>query len=214
MAQTVEIIIVDYHKIFRVGLKSILESISNVSVIGETENGVGLFKLLKTREPDIVFMDVTLGGENGIDLTRKLVARYPDILVIAMTSSDEVNNINHMLDAGATGYLLKNATEKEIELAIESVINGDNYFSKEFLNLAKVFNRKPRKKSQIILSKRETEVLAHICHGASNQEIADAMKLSVHTVDSHRRNLLLKTNSRNSAKLVMIAFKEGLINYD
>ena len=213
MENSIEIIIVDDHKIFRVGLEAILNCIENVNVIGDVENSTELFQLLRKTEPDILFMDVNLGAENGIDLTRKVVARYADILVIAITSSDEVNNFNDMLEAGASAFLLKNASEQELQKAINEVIKGNYYFSREFLFLAKKFSIKPKKKVKIQLSEREKEVLNLICQGYSNQEIAAKIDLSVHTVDSHRRNLLNKTSARNTASLVMIAFRDELLDF-
>jgi DNA-binding NarL/FixJ family response regulator len=214
MQNKIEVIITDDHKIFRVGMEAILSSMENVSVIGEAENSDQLFCLLRKTEPDIVFMDVNLVNENGIDITRKLLAKYPDIIVIAMTSSDEVNNFNEMLDAGASAFMLKNATEQEIEKAIHAVVQGESYFSAEFLHLAKNFYRKPKKRNSIIISDREKEVLGLICQGLSNQEIADSICLSIHTVDSHRRNLLSKTGARNTASLVMIALRDELIEIE
>ncbi|HBH47730.1 MAG TPA: DNA-binding response regulator [Bacteroidales bacterium] len=211
MESKLEIIITDDHKIFRVGLEAILSGFENIEVIGDAENGKELFELLRKTEPDIIFMDVNLVEESGIDLTRKVLAKYPDIIVIALTSSDEVNNFNDMLEAGASAFMLKGASEQEIKRAIDTVVAGDYYFSKEFMFLAKNFYKQPKKTSKIVLSDREKEVLSLICQGHSNQEIADAIDLSVHTVDSHRRNLLNKTSARNTASLVMIALRDGLI---
>ena len=214
MDNTIEIVITDDHKIFRIGLEAILNSIEHINVIGDVENGAQLFDLLRKKEPDIIFMDVNLVNESGIELTRKVIARYPDIIVIAITSSDEVNNFNDMLEAGASAFLLKNASEQEINKAIKAVTKGDNYFSHEFLFLAKNFYKKPKKRTGVNLSDREKEVLSLICQGHSNQEIANAINLSIHTVDSHRRNLLSKTGARNTASLVMIAFRDELLEIE
>lgn len=214
MEQKLEIILVDDHKIIRVGLKAILESFDNIEVIGDVDNGLDLFKLLKKTEPDIIFMDINLENESGIDITRKVVSRYSDIIVIAFTSSEEVNSVSEMLDAGASAFLLKNASEMEIKKAIDEVVKGNSYFSKEFVLLAKQFNSKPRKRSHIQISDREKEVLTLICKGHSNQEIADEIGLSIHTVDSHRRNLLTKTEAKNTASLVMIAIRDELVELD
>lgn len=214
MEQTIEVIIVDDHKIIRVGLKAILESFDNIDVVGDVENSTELFQLLRKTEPDIIFMDINLEDESGIDLTRKVIARYPDIIVIAFTSSEEVNSVSDMLDAGASAFLLKNSSEKEIITAINEVVKGNSYFSKEFVFLAKQFNSKPKKRSKIQLSERETEVLTLICKGHSNQEIAIEIGLSIHTVDSHRRNLLNKMSAKNTASLVMLAMRDDLVDIE
>ena len=212
--QSVEIVIVDDHKIFRIGLEAILSDFENVTVIGEASNGNELMQLLKKEEPDIIFMDINLENESGIDLTRKVLAKYSDIIVIAITSSDEVNNFNEMLEAGASAFLLKNAKEKELHQAIEEVLKGNNFFSREFLLMARQFTSCSKRKPNIHLSEREEEVLKLICQGHSNQEIADLINISYHTVDSHRRNLLSKTGARNTASLVMIAFRDGLLDME
>jgi DNA-binding NarL/FixJ family response regulator len=214
MNDKIDIVLVDDHKIFRVGLEALLSGLDNINVVGDVERGEDLFKLLRKEEPDIIFMDVNLDDESGIDLTRKVLARYPFIKIIALTSSDEVNNFNEMIDAGASAFILKNASEKELQKAIDEVIKDNNYFSREFLFLAKQFNGKPKKRSNIHLSERELQVLKLICEGNSNQEIAGQIGISVHTVDTHRRNLLSKTEARNTASLVMIALRDGLLELD
>jgi len=214
MINTIEVVLVDDHKIFRVGMEALLSGLNNISVIGDVDCGDDLFRLLRKKEPDIVFMDINLGNENGIEITRKVVARYPHIKVIALTSSDEVNNVNDMLEAGASAFLLKNSGEKELQKAIEEVLKGNSYFSKEFLFLAKQFQPGARKKSSIQLSERELEVLQFICQGYSNQEISNNIGISIHTVDTHRRNLLSKTGAKNTASLVMIAFRDRLLDLD
>ena len=214
MENSIEVILVDDHKIFRIGLEAIIDSFEGISVIAGVDNGDALFQLLRKTEPDIIFMDIHLGNENGIDLTKKVIARYPDIIVIALTSSDEVNNFTEMLEAGASAFLLKNAAEPELQKAIEMVAKGESYFSKEFLYLAKNFYKKPKRRLSVALSDREKEVLALICLGHSNQEIAETIELSIHTVDTHRRNLLSKTGARNTASLVMIALRDELVDLD
>lgn len=214
MEQQLEVILVDDHKIIRVGLRAILESFDNIDVIGDVDSGNDLMQMLKKTEPDIIFMDINLDGESGIELTRKVLAKYPDIIVIAFTSSEEVNSVTEMIDAGASAFLLKNASDDELKKAIDEVVKGNSYFSKEFLFLAKQFGKKPKSRSKIQLSDREKEVLRLICHGHSNQEIADTIDLSIHTVDSHRRNLLNKTGAKNTASLVMLAVKDDLVDLD
>jgi len=118
---------------------------------------------------------------------------------------------NDMIAAGASGFLLKNIKDGDLENAINAVMEGENYFSKEYLALVKPKNT-AKTKSKIVLSDREKEVLNLICKGQSNNEIADELNISVYTVDQHRRNLLLKTDAKNTAQLVMTAFKEGLVN--
>lgn len=214
MNDEISIVIVDDHEIAQVGLSAILESFSKYNVIGTFLNGDDLFGFLKKSEPDIIFMDIDLGSENGVDVTKKVLNKYPDIYVVAFTSSDEVSYFIDMMEAGASGFLLKNIAKEELKNALEEICNGNMYFSKEFLTIARQLIPKKLKKKQIKISDREKEVLRLICLGCSNQEIADNLKLSSHTVDAHRRNLLNKCGAKNTANLIMIAFKEGLIDYE
>lgn len=214
MEDIVSVIIVDDHDIFRLGLTVMLNKIPYIKVIGDVSDSCQLFNLLKQRDADIVFMDIDLGSENGIDIAKKLLAKYPDVNILAITSSDEIRYFKEMIEAGAKGFLLKNIKEAELRVAIEEILHGQMYFSKEFLMVARQLNPAKIKKSSILISDREKEVLRLICQGYSNQEIADELFLSFHTVDAHRRNLLSKINARNTAEMIMISFREGLINYD
>ena len=215
MDDVVSVIIVDDHEIFRMGLEVMLSSLPYINIIGEASNSTQLFNLLKKREPDIIFMDIDLGGEYGVDVARRVLAKYPYTYIIAITSSDEIRYFKDMIDAGAVGFLLKNISKEELNTALKEIIAGNQYFSKEFLLIARSLNSSSKaKKSKIQLSDREKEVLRLICQGCSNQEVADELNLSPHTVDSHRRNLLSKTNARNTAEMIMISFRDGLINYE
>ena len=214
MDDIITIAIVDDHSIFRLGLIAMINNIPYTKVVGDVENENQLFNLIKPRQPDIIFMDIHLESESGIELTKKVKNKYPNIHIIALTSSDEIRHFKEMIDAGADGFLLKNIKEQELKLAIDTIINDEMYFSKEFLLFARQFNPSKPTKSSIQVSDREKEVLRLICLGFSNQEIADQLILSYHTIDAHRRSLLAKTNARNTAEMVMIAFKEGLLNVD
>jgi len=209
--QIAKILIVDDQQIIRAGVESILNGLPNAKVVGQAANRVQVFNFLKSYDVDVVFMDIHLGEESGIALTRELLSKYPDIKVIALTISEGIGLFNDMIAAGASGFLLKNIKDGDLENAINAVMEGENYFSKEYLALVKPKNT-AKTKSKIVLSDREKEVLNLICKGQSNNEIADELNISVYTVDQHRRNLLLKTDAKNTAQLVMTAFKEGLVN--
>ena len=209
--QIAKILIVDDQQIIRAGVESILNGLPNAKVVGQAANRIQVFNFLKSNDVDVVFMDIHLGEESGIALTRELLSKYPDIKVIALTISEGIGLFNDMIAAGASGFLLKNIKDGDLENAINAVMEGENYFSKEYLALVKPKNT-VKTKSKIALSDREKEVLDLICKGQSNNEIADELNISVYTVDQHRRNLLLKTDAKNTAQLVMTAFKEGLVN--
>ena len=206
------VVIVDDHKIFRMGLGMMLNNIPFAKLIGEAINSTQLFNLLKKHVPDVIFMDIHLDNEYGVDVTRKVLEKYPGIKILAMTSSDEVKHFSEMLETGAYGFMLKNVDEEELEKALKELSVGNRYFSKEFQSLANSFNTGIKtEKSTVNLTSREKEILKLVCYGSSNQEIADKLFLSYHTVDSHRRSILHKTGAKNTAEMIRIAVKEGLL---
>ena len=210
-----KIAIVDDHKIVRDGLKLYLENDSDYAIVGEAENGSEAINLVNQHPVDLMLMDINMEGLNGIETTKLVVKEHPDIKIIALTMHNDYQHIIAMMDAGASGYLLKNCDEKELKSAINSVINDDVYYSKEVAqtvmnNLAK---KKPKSRSDELatpLTPRETEVYELILDECSNQEIADKLFISVRTVEVHKRNLLEKTGAKNTTGLVLYAVKNDL----
>ena len=210
-----KVIIADDHKVYREGFKLVVNSINNVSVVAEAENGNQLLDILKKKKADIVFMDINMPGLGGIEATKKALEIAPDIKIIALTSLEGTEFINKMLYAGVEGYMLKDADYNEFEEAIENVTKGKNYFSSKILmNLTKnTFENKKeevRKKKLPQLTKREKEVLTLICNGNSKTEISDQLNISERTVEKHKENLLSKTETSNTVNLVIYAFKNKL----
>ena len=207
------IILVDDHKLFREGLKLLLENLPYISEIKEAENGQALIELIQQYHPDIIFMDIEMPEMDGITATREVMKTYPDVHIIALSMYGDENYYTQMISAGAKGFIIKNSGMQDIEAAIKSVTNGNNYFSQEILNrLIKGIYKKKKKSPSNDLTDREQEVLYYICKGLSNQEIADTLFLSKRTVDKHRENLLSKTNAGNTAGLVMYAVKNKIVN--
>ncbi len=207
----IKVVIADDHEIFRKGLKVILNELDEVKVMGEAQNGNELFEILKKTPVDIVLMDIKMPIMDGIEATRKVVEKYPHIKVIALTMFEEISYFNQMIEAGADGFLLKKTNKDEIARAINMVINGENYFSEEFISNVNRIHRPSSRNMNIDLTEREQEVLELICKGMSNAEIAKYLGVSPRTVDGHRASLLEKTGAKNSPHLVMFAIKNGLI---
>lgn len=206
------IILVDDHKLFREGMRLLLENLDYIKSVDEAGNGEEFLKLIKKHKPDLVFMDIEMPVLDGINATRQALDLYPDINIIALSMYGDENYYTQMIDAGAKGFILKNSGIDDIETAIKNVADGNNYFSPEILNqLIKGFGKKIKTSKSNDLTEREEEVLYYICKGLSNQEIADKLFLSKRTVDKHRENLLSKTNSKNTAGLVMFAVKNAII---
>jgi len=183
-----------------------------VETVYEAADGEEFLLQLKKNFPDIVFMDIEMPKLNGIEATRRALEIYPEINIIALSMYGGEEYYTQMINAGAKGFILKNSGIKEVEMAINYVIEGNNYFSQEIMSgLLKSMNRKPQNPKTHLLSEREEEVLYQICKGLSNQEIADFLRISKRTVDKHRENVLLKTDSKNTAGLVMYAIKNGIV---
>lgn len=209
--EIISLIIVDDHEIFRKGLRIILNEIDEIKVCGEAQNGHELFSLLKQHKADVVLMDIRMPLMDGIEATRKMAEKYPEIKVIALTMFEEISYFNQMVEAGADGFLLKKTNKDELHRAINMVMQGENYFSEEFMNNVNKHLRPRNKTANIDISEREQEVLELICRGMSNAEISKFLGVSARTVDGHRARLLEKTGAKNSPHLVMFAIKNGLI---
>ncbi len=214
MEDKIAVIIVDDFELSRVGMRYMLRNISFVESVKEATDSKELFELIKKEEPDVIFMDVNLEHENGIELTKKVLTNYPHTYVIAITSSNDIQHFIGMVDAGAVGFLLKNVTNAELERALRKILQGNTYYSREFLTVANQLLPRQNKKSKIKLSDREQEVLKLICRGYSNQEIADELNLSTHTIDAHRKKLLNKIGAKNTASMIMMSMRDGIISMD
>jgi DNA-binding NarL/FixJ family response regulator len=213
--EKISIVLVDDHQMFREGLSLLLGSFPYVGKISEASDGEEFLMFLKDNQPDIVFMDIDLPRLDGIETTRRAIEMCRDLKIVGLSMFGEEDYYTRMIDAGAKGFVLKNSGIAEIEAAIQQVMAGNNYFSPAVLSgLIRSIRRKSQPKKTTELTEREEEVLYQICKGLSNQEIADALHISKRTVDKHRENLLLKTDSKNTAGLVMYALKNGIVDVD
>jgi DNA-binding NarL/FixJ family response regulator len=210
--EKIRIIIADDHQLFRNGLKILLNSFPEFEVVGEASNGGEFVNLMNTIDADIALMDINMPEMDGIDATRKGLRENPSINIIALSMYGEEEYYYKMVDAGAKGYLLKDSDITEVREAILTVSRGGSYFSQELLHhvIQKIKHREQETRSAN-LSRREKEILQKICEGLSNQEIAESLFISKRTVDNHRANLLGKTNSKNTASLILFAIKNKLI---
>ncbi len=210
--EKIRIIITDDHQLFRNGLKILLNAFPEFEVIAEASNGAEFLKILKDTSADVVLMDINMPEMDGIEATRKGLKLNPGIDIIALSMYGEEEYYYKMVDAGAKGFLLKDSDISEVKEAILTVKKGGSYFSQELLYhvIQKIKHRENESKTAN-LSKREKEILLKICEGLSNQEIAETLFISKRTVDKHRANLLGKTNSKNTASLILFAIRNKLI---
>lgn len=203
------IIIVDDHRLFRSGLKYILDESEKYQVIAEASNGFELMELLEKIKPHLVIMDIKMPKMNGIEATRLARSKYPDLNIIILSMFGEIEYYNILLDLGIKGFVLKDADNEEFFLAINKVLLGETYFSQELLlNIIRESNLA----DPIKLSRREKEILVLISQGLSNQEISSVLNISQRTVERHRTHLLEKTGSKNSIRLIIYALKNKLIS--
>lgn len=204
------IFIVDDHALFRRGLASVLSGSPQVDNIWEASNGFEFLHLLEKYQPQVVLMDISMPEMEGHEATVKALEKYPDLKVIALSMHNDVEHYKLMIDAGVMGFLSKDANLDDVLRAIYTVAEGNKIFSQELLyDVVKKWNS--GQTNADILTPREKEVLQLISSGLSNHEIADKLFLSKRTVDKHRENILSKTQTKNTADLIMYAIKNSLI---
>lgn len=212
--EQINIIIADDHKMFREGLAELLSKSKDLNIVGGAGNRDEILALLDNQNIHVVIMDIDMGEISGITLAAEIRASNPQIRVLALSMHGEKNYIVKMLEAGASGYILKNAGKEEMMNAIRTVANGDTYLSSQVS--ARLIDHitnpdKKQKQDGIPLTDREIEVLRLIADEYSNSEIAEKLFISIRTVDTHRRNLLEKLQVKNTAGLVKYAINKGLL---
>jgi len=219
---SIQLAIVDDQVLFLKGLKLILNTFEHMEIVIEAYNGKELLQAMETTMPDVVLMDLEMPVMNGMEATQIIKEKYPKVKVILLTMHDDERLINHIMKNGANGYLLKNEEPDVLREAIESVIKKDYYFN-DYVSKALLKASSPLKgalKSQLDLSvrlgltRRELEVLNLICQQFTTAEIAKKLFISKRTVEGHRKNLLDKTDVRNTAGLVIFAIRHQLVNLE
>jgi DNA-binding NarL/FixJ family response regulator len=188
------VIIADDHTLFRQGLKLILEDIENIEVIADVPNGKELIEVTPVLKPDLIIMDINMPYVNGIDASRILLQEYPDLKILVVSMYGDEQYYNSVIENGVKGFILKDADNSELRLAVNSILNGKTYFSQELL-LKLIRNHQTN--AQISITTREKEILSLLYLGLSSSEIAEKLFLSERTVENHRANLLDKTGCRN-----------------
>ncbi len=211
----VRIALVDDHSLFRRGLKMLLASRPDFKVVAEASSGEEFLELLDEAQPDVVFMDYSMGGMNGAETTERALERMPELKIISLTMFGDNAYYSRMASSGAKGFLLKDSEFDEVVEAVCTVCEGGNYFSALLLESISQTLRSadslPIVDQHDMLSDREVEILVGICQGLSTQEIADKLFISKRTVDKHRANILEKSGCKNTASLVVYAIKSGLV---
>lgn len=219
MNSKIKIVLADDHQMFLDGLYSLLSQMEQVEIMATANNGKQLLdKLRKDPSCDVAVLDMHMDIMNGIETTYHIRKEFPHIRVIGLTMESDPNSIREMLDAGASGYILKNTGKTELEIALERVAAGEFYLSQSVGNqLARemLHNRQQKsgnkEDSLSLLTERETEVLKMIAGEMTNQEVADKLFISPKTVETHRKNLMKKIGVNNTLGIYKFATKHKLI---
>lgn len=201
-----KVFIVDDHYMVVEGIRSLLQNEKNIEWVGHAMNADSCLAFLKQQLPDVIFMDISMPDKSGIELCKEVKEKYPSVFIIGLSTFNQQSFIQKMMDNGASGYVLKNATQEELMEAIEAVVRGKIYLSEEASNTLRKDDA-----IDIILTRREKEVLELIASGMTNAEIAQKLFISVTTVDTHRKNLLAKFEVKNTALLIRMAVQMQLI---
>ncbi len=201
-----KVFIVDDHYMVIEGIRSLLSNDKQIEWSGHAMNGASCLAYLQKGQPDVILMDINLPDISGIDLCKIVKEKYPSVFIIGLSTFNQQSFIQKMMDNGASGYVLKNATQDELTDAIVQVMKGKIYLSEEASHTLRT-----DVSANIILTRREKEVLELIADGLTNNEIAQKLFISVTTVDTHRKNLLAKFEAKNIASLVKAAVQMQLI---
>ncbi len=214
----IQLIIVDDHRIFRSGIRSLLEDEEHIEIVGEAADGQEALRLIDEQKVDVVLMDINLKDSSGIHTTARIRREFPSVNVLGLTMHEEGYVIEEMMDAGAMGYIFKDAEEEELQEGLKKVANGERFFSNAASEQLIEHLRKKEGEGMIRkgpeLTEREVHILSLIARELTNSEIAEDLRISPKTVDGHRRNLLQKFEVRNSVGLIRAAMVRGYISLD
>ena len=203
----IKVFIVDDHYMVIEGIRSLLQNEEGIEWSGHATNAASCLAFLQQQLPDVILMDINLPDKNGIDLCKEVKEKYPSVFILGLSTFNQQSFIQKMMNNGASGYVLKNATQEELMEAFQSVLKGKIYLSDDVSQTL----RKNADANIPVLTRREKEVLELIAGGLTNIEIANRLFISTSTVDTHRKNLLAKFEVRNTAALVKIALQYELI---
>jgi DNA-binding NarL/FixJ family response regulator len=205
MTQKISVLLVDDHALVRRGFRRLLADDPAIAVVGEASDGNEAISLAQELKPQVVVMDVAMPGSNGLAATRAILAKDPGTAILVLSMHSEETLVRQALDAGAKGYVLKNALDLDLASAVKRVAAGETVLDPAVVPREQAGGERSR------LSARELEVLQLICDGLSNKEIAARLGLSVNTVAVHRANIMNTLGVHKTAELVMYAIKNGLV---
>lgn len=200
------VFVVDDHYMVIEGIKSLLQNESSVEWMGHATHAESCLSFLVRHQPDVILMDVNLPDKSGIDLCKEVKQLYPGIAILGLSTFNQHTIIKNMIENGAAGYVLKNASKEELMDAIQTIVKGKHFYSTEVVDAL----RQPEA-PKLLITRREKEVLLLIAEGLTNSDISEKLFISIPTVNTHRKSLLEKLEVKNTAMLIGKAGKLGLI---
>lgn len=213
----IRVLLADDHGLVRAGIRTLLDQIETLAVIGETGDGRSVLKLVKEHQPDIVLLDIAMPSLNGLEVAARISRDYPDTRTIMLSMHANEEYVLQALRSGASGYLLKDAAVAELEIAIRSVVHGKTYLSPSISKtvIDEYLDNNSRARSPLErLTSRQREILQLVAEGHTTRQIADMLSVSVKTVETHRAQLMDRLEIRDVPGLVRYAIRTGLIHTD
>ena len=211
--EKIKIMIVDDHQMFIDGVKSLLRNEKRFDFIAESNSGETALEILENITPHILISDISMPGMSGNELIKKVKELNPEIRILVLSMHNEADIISDIMMLEAEGYILKNTGKKELSTALQKIADGGTHYSEEVLLSLMHKIKKDKKHDSHIqkLSEREIEIVELICKEFSNEEMAEKLFLSKRTVETHRRNISLKTNTKTVVGLIKFAFRNGMV---
>jgi len=215
----IRIALCDDHQIIREGLRSLLEKQSDMTVVGEGINGLDAIRIAREKKPEIMVLDIAMPELNGIAAARRITVDFPSIKILALSMHSDHHFVTEMLEAGASGYMLKDSAFAELTNAIRMIMAGGLFFSPRLAgSVLEAFSvkAKPSGKThrKVELSERESEILQMISEGKSSKDITASLNISIKTVETHRQHIMRKLGVHNVAALTKYAIREGLTSLE
>lgn len=220
--RTIKVLVVDDHMIVRRGIVALLSLNKEFEVVGEAPEGESALRLIRSTDPDVVIMDIAMPVKDGLETTREIRTKFPRVKVLALSGYDHGEYVHKILASGAHGYLLKTTSPEELYTAVKAVCDDNAFFSPRISKIllesyahhadSTTYSHKKESEYKGPLSEREREILRYIALGKTHQEIAKELHISVRTVDTHRNNIMRKTDIHDTASLVRYAIKEGIVS--
>lgn len=212
----IKVLIADDHQMFIDGLKALLKREKSIQITGEVSNGADAYEFIRQLPPDLLITDISMPGMSGVELTRLVKLNFPEVKVLVLSMYNDREIVSEILMSEAEGYILKNTGRQELLNAIHRIADNSTYYSNEVLNImmTRMKKQKAIEKNTAVLTSREIEIVKLIMEEFSSEEIAEKLFISKRTVDTHRKNIIQKTNTRTLVGLIKFAIENSLVEFN